>query len=528
MDFQTQDDIRAAVLERVAAEQADSDQAEHSGGGTQKAPELKGIGETAFPSQRVLDCLGRNEEGDAELFVELNRGRLIFDHAAGLWFTWAGHHWELDATEQALSKAGEVADIYFAEMGRQAVARIGAEKAEDSKTADAAEKLEKALSRRARDLHTVRRRQDVLHLARAGAGTLGISGDQWDADPMSLPVLNGVVDLRTGTFRDGKPEDYFRAYAPTPWEGINAPCPTWEAFLCSTFAGDGDLVTFMGRLLGYSITGKTTEAVLPILWGAGRNGKTVLLQAMADSLGGDLAGPLEGEMLLESRYKRPSGGPSSDLLHLRGKRLTWLSETNENRRLNAGKVKLLTGGDLITGRAPYAKRQITFAPTHKIFLLTNHRPKADAQDSALWHRVLLVPFGMAFLANPDPTKPNERKADKILSEKLKAERPGILAWLVRGCLLWQKEGLKPPESVRAATKEYQDGENTLKIFLQDRCTEGPGQTVRAKEFYQVYRAWAEENGERPFNGNKFGAYMGQMFDFSKDKHGKFYIGVDLR
>ena len=344
---------------------------------------------------------------------------------------------------------------------------------------------------------------------------------------MSLPVQNGVVSLRTGAFRDGKPGDYFKTFAPTPWEGIDSPCPTWEAFLGSTFAGEDDLVAFMGRLLGYSITGKTTEAVLPILWGAGRNGKTVLLQAMADALGGDLAGPVEGEMLLESRYKRPSGGPSSDLLHLRGKRLTWLSETNENRRLNSGKVKLLTGGDLITGRAPYAARQITFKPTHKIFLLTNHRPKADAQDTALWHRVLLIPFGMAFLPNPDPAKENERLADPDLAEKLRSERPGILAWLVRGCLEWQRQGLNPPESVRAATRQYQDAEDVIKLFLQDRCSEGPGQTVQAGQLYKAYRAWCDEIGERFVTGKKFWPQIDQAFDSTDKQHVKYYIGIGL-
>jgi len=490
-------------------------------------PEGNPDAETSFSSKAILEALARNEEGDAGCFIERKRGRLVYDHTAGLWYIFEGHHWVPDTTEQALASVSEVADLYLEEMKRQAWARVGAEKAGNTKAADAAEKLEKALARRVRELHTVRRRQDVLHLARAGADTLGISGTEWDADPMSLSVLNGVVNLQDGSFRDGKPEDYFRTFAPTSWEGMDAPRPTWEAFLDSTFGGDLDLVAFMGRLLGYAGTGRTLEAVLPILWGAGRNGKTVLLQAIADTLGTDLSGPIEGEMLLESRFKRPSGGPSSDLLYLRGKRLTWLSETNENRRLNSGKVKLLTGGDRITGRAPYAARQITFTPTHKIFLCTNHKPRADAQDAALWHRVLLIPFAMAFLPNPDPNKPNERLADLDLPEKLKAERSGILAWLVQGCLEWQRQGLNPPESVRAATQEYQDTEDTMKTFLQDRCTEGPTQTVRAGKLYEAYKEWAESNGEPPVKNKKFGLYMGALFDSAKDESGKYYIGVGL-
>ncbi|MDA8124033.1 MAG: phage/plasmid primase, P4 family [Deltaproteobacteria bacterium] len=480
-----------------------------------------------IPSAEILRALHRNEDGDADLFIRLYRGRLVFDHAAGQWFTWAGHHWTPDTTEEALAGVAEVADLYVSEMKRQAWARAGAEKAGQTKAADAAKNRETILARRVRDLRAIRRKQDVSHLARAGADTLGISGEEWDADPMSLSVLNGVIDLRTGDFRNGTPSDYFKTFAPTPWEGINAPRATFEACLHSTFGGDADLVSFMGRLLGYSITGKTTEAVLPILWGAGRNGKTVFLQAVSDVLGPDLAGPIEAEMLLETRFTRQSGGPASDLLHLRGRRLAWLSETNENRRINSGRVKLLSGGDLITGRAPYAPRQTTFRPTHKIFLLTNHKPKADAQDAALWRRVLLIPFDMVFVMNPDPAKPNERLADLDLAEKLRAERPGILAWLVSGCLEWQRIGLNPPESVMAATREYRDTEDTLKIFRAERCNEGPTLQVRAGLLYQAYRTWTEGNGERPVTATKFGRYFGECFDSGKDMGGKFYMGIGL-
>jgi putative DNA primase/helicase len=277
--------------------------------------------------------------------------------------------------------------------------------------------------------------------------------------------------------------------------------------------------------MGYATTGQTIEAVLPILHGAGGNGKTVFLQTIADTLGPELSGPVEAELLLENRFHKPSGGPSSDLIHLRGRRLTWLSETNENRRLNAGKAKLLTGADYITGRAPHAVRQITFKPTHKIFLLTNHRPKADAHDAALWRRVLLIPFELSFVVNPQ--KPNERKADLNLAEKLRNERPGILAWLVKGCLEWQQQGLNPPESVLAATADYRNSEDTVKIFLAERCIEDKTSHVRAGVLYAAYKAWAEASGERQLTGKKFWHYVDECFDSDKDRGGKFYIGLGL-
>ena len=519
-------DINQAVNERVEAERRqygpapDPDAGPHGGNGQDRDA-------GHWPSADVLKALQRNEDGDAELFVTLHRGRFCFDHAANRWFVWTGHHWEPDGTEQALAGVNDVADVYLAEMKRQAWTRAAAEKAGKKKQADIAKHFETLLARRVRDLQTIRRKQAVLHLARAGLGSLGITGDEWDQDPWSLAVENGVIDLQAGTFRPGTPEDYFKTFAPTPWEGVDAPCRTWEATLQSTFGNDGELVAFVGRLAGYAITGKTIEPVFPIAWGSGRNGKTVFLQAMADVLGPDLAGPVEAELLLESRFTRPSGGPSSDLLHLRGRRLAWVSETNENRRINAGKVKNFSGGDFITGRAPYAARQVTFTPTHKIFLLTNHRPKADAGDKALWLRVLLIPFEAVFVSDPDPAKPQERQADPYLADKLKAERPGILAWLVKGCLAWQREGLNPPKTVLVATQQYKDAEDTIKMFLQECCADGPTRTVGAGALFEAYKKYCEDNGERPGTQVKFSRYIGEIYDATKDAKGKFYMGVGL-
>lgn len=478
-------------------------------------------------SADILKALEANEDGDAGLYIRLHKNHFIYDHAAGTWHVKNGHHWTLDTKEEALAGVADVTDVYLTEMKKQAWIRASAEKSGQTKNADAAKNLETILARRVRDLQTIRRKQAVLHIARAGAESLGISGDEWDnTDPLSLPVENIIIDLRTGNTRDAAPCEYFKNFAPTIYKGIDEPRPTWEAFLNGVFKNNAELIEFIRRLSGYAITGKTTESVFGFFFGGGANGKTVFIQTLADVLGGDLAGPIEAEMLLESRFTRLSGGPSSDLLHLRGRRLTWLSETNENRSINSGKVKLFTGGDLITGRAPYGARQITFKPTHKIFLLTNHKPKADAQDSALWRRVLLIPFETVFSLNPDPAK-NEKLADLEMAEKLRAEKSGILGWLVQGCLEWQRQGLNPPDIVKAATKQYREGEDTLKTFINERCIEGPTFSVRAGLLYINYKQWAEQNGERPVTSHKFGRYFGDLFDSIKDRTGKSYLGIGL-
>lgn len=518
MQLQTIEEIREAANEKANEERELYAPAQEADG----APAGQEL-----TDKELINGLRENEDGDAQVYISLHRDRFCFDHAEGQWHVWAGHHWETDKTETALAGIRDVVDVYSREAMRHSFLEAKATKDGDDKAAAKHHTLAGNFNTRIRKLREMKRKTPVLHLARAGVDSLGISGDEWDRKLMLLPVLNGVVDLKTGECQDGRCEDYLKAFAPITWEGIDAPFPVWESFLETTFDHDFELIEFMARLLGYAITGKTTEAVLPILWGTGRNGKTVMLQAMADVLGPDLSGPLEAEFLLEQKFAKPSGGPSSDKLYLRGRRLAWLSETNENRRLNSGKVKLLTGGDLITGRAPYGRQQISFKPSHKIFLLTNHKPKADARDAALWRRVLLIPFKMAFVPRPDPAKANERLADADLPEKLRDEAPGILAWLVRGCLAWQKQGLNPPESVLAATRDYQDSEDTIKTFISEKCIEGVGRSCRAAALYAAYKAWQEGNGERAMTATKFGKCVSESFDSAKDMRGKVYIGLEL-
>jgi len=146
---------------------------------------------------------------------------------------------------------------------------------------------------------------------------------------------------------------------------------------------------------------------------------------------------------------------------------------------------------------------------------------------ALWRRVLLIPFETIFVTNPDPAKANERLADLNLAEKLRAEKPGILAWLIRGCLEWQRIGLNPPESVLAATKQYRDGEDTMKIFIAERCIEGANFSVRAGLLYLAYKHWAESNGEKPVTSTKFGRHFSEAFDSIKERTGKSYLGISL-
>jgi putative DNA primase/helicase len=229
--------------------------------------------------------------------------------------------------------------------------------------------------------------------------------------------------------------------------------------------------------------------------------------------------------LLETS-KPTRGSADADTLAFRGKRIVWASETSEGRKLNASRIKELCGGDTLNARGLYSRDPVEFPPSHLLILLTNDRPQAPAHDMALWERIHLVPFNVRFVDNP--WEQNERQADHDLLDKLKAEAPGILAWLVRGCLAWQREGLQPPPTVLVATNEYRVGEDTIAPFLSDRCLTGPSHKAQAGPLYKAYQEWAADLGIETINGIAFAREMQPRF--AKDESGRYvyYLGVGLK
>ncbi len=467
------------------------------------------------------------QDGDSWLFCQIYRNQLCYDHAAGRWYEWKGHYWEEDKVDNVTRKIDKVIDIYSKEAGELARKISEIDKNGNMKDIPPLEKKEKEYNKKISQLQKRRWKEDVLKLAASGDGSLGISGEGWDKDPWVLGCKNGVIELKTGDIRPGKPDEYIRAFCPTEWKGINEPSPIWDDSLLQIFEKDTILIPFVQRIFGYGITAeKKREHMFPILEGPdGQNGKGTILEAVFEVMGPLLSGPIEAEMLLDQGRAKSSTGPSADIMDLRGKRIIWASETNEGRKFNIGKVKWLTGGDTLKGRTPFAKNGVSFRVTHTLFLITNHRPKADPNDSPFWKRVFLIPFHVSFVS--DPQQPNERKADFELPEKLKTETSGILAWLVRGCLEWQKHGLMPPDVVKIATQTYQEDEDVLGHFIDDSCFLGADKKVKAIDFYNAYTKWCEENGHKAMNSTNFGRRMSLKFENERDRSGKYYFGVGL-
>ena len=438
----------------------------------------------------------KEQRGCAELFARMYRGRLCFDHTDGAWFKFSKHYWTLEKIGDRLHYAVDQVQSVFQKMERELDGEIVllGQKIKNTEDENEAKKLkqqlttikkqQKTLNKLIGNLNTLGYRKQVVEFAAQGEGSLGISGDEWDLQPWVLPCPNGIVDLRTGNLREGKPEDYLRAACPTTFRP-EATAPRYEQALQEIFAEDQDLIRFVQRVLGMALVGETVEHKLIVLWGAGRNGKDTLLEALSHVLGAVLAGAVQSELLLDQGRTKSSSGPSADIMRLRGLRVAWASETNEGRRLDAGKIKLLTGGGSLVGRSPYARYEVSFPQSHTLFLLTNSKPHAPADDYALWKRLVLIPFTQSFV--DQPSKPHERQADKGLVDKLKSEAEGILAWLVEGCLEWQHTGLNSPAVVQQATQDYRKEEDILLQFTEDGCIQGPDCMAPAQKLYDHYR-----------------------------------------
>jgi len=303
----------------------------------------------------------------------------------------------------------------------------------------------------------------------------------------------------------------------------------WEKALLEIFEDDQSMVDYMQRLFGMAIVGGVFEHVFPVLTGPqGRNGKGTILETIASVLG-PLAGPIRSEMLIDTYQVQSSGGPTPDIMALRGLRIAWASETREGAKISAYKVKWLTGGDTISGRNPHDKYETTFRPTHTLFLLSNFKPHASAEDKAFWERMQNIPFNIQFLKNREPTEDNQRKADIFLKDKLAGEASGILGWLVEGCLKWQMEGLNPPSKVVQETQDYMEDEDNISAFVDHCLTIGDGLSVGATDLYEAFKKWWQDfvGGKYPPKQKSFGKKMGNRFSREKTGGVYRYFGITL-
>jgi len=458
-------------------------------------------------SKLVIECLDANELGDGLLYATLHRDKFVYAKGVECWYAWKDHSWVRDEMDLAVAAVENVALCYAKEIPVQAASLSESLLKDDGNAAKFRDRIGQ-LHGRIKRLRKDSGRKNCLTFAHTNPVLpLAVRAADFDLNPWLLACANGVINLKTCELEPGNPSDYIskRARAAFPKEGVEADTSKWTNVLLDIYNGDDDLVAFTQRLYGYGITGLNIEHIFPVLFGRGRNGKSLVAELLSYALG-DYAGPVPAEMLLDSNRSAAAGGSSPEIMALKGLRLAIASETDEGRKFSAAKVKWLTGGDTLTGRGLYDKHLISFTPTHLLMLLTNHKPNAPDTDFAFWERCKLIPHKLSFITRRkksgpseagedeyEPLKPHEREVDKDLARQLRENLDIILAWMVRGCLEWQRIGLAPPKSVREATNIYRDDENYLGQFIEAACIQAPEVKASSTELYDAFCHWYKEN-----------------------------------
>jgi len=409
------------------------------------------------------------------------------------WLVWTGTVWEESET-RALALASRLGRIVQREAAD--VAREAAACGDETKRERLAKRSE-ALLRWARASEQAKRIRAALDLARPA---LEIRDDALDADPWALGCRNGVVDLRTGELRPHRPADYLTRCTGIDYDP-SARSDLWDRVLAEALP-DSPVRAYLARCAGYTACGVTGEDVLLLVHGPTRTSKGTVQGAIAAALGGYAM--TAGLETFAARKHADGSRARPELIRLRGARMVSVYETGRALRLDAELVKTLAGSDRITARALY-REETEFSPACTLWIATNHRPRVDDDDDALWERMRELPFGVHV--------PAERRDPTVrarLSDPAGPDARAVLAWIVRGALAWQAEGLGQPEAVRTATGAYRDAMDPLGEYVTECCVLAPHVSATSAALRDDYERWCRERGARPVAAERWGASLRRL------------------
>lgn len=429
--------------------------------------------------KNTRESSGLTDDGNAERLITQYGETIRYCRQWGRWLMWDGQYWRTDEKDgdRVFNLARDIPSLIFTEAGKAPT-----DKARDE------------LARWGLASQSVNRLGAMVRIARTD-DRIAIDADQLDESAWLLNCRNGTVNLHTGGIQPHDARDYLTKICPVEYNP-NAQAPMWESHLQRVTDGNQNLIDFLQRLCGYSLTGSTAEQAFILLWGPGGTGKTTFIEAIRYVMGG-YATNAEPKTFMVKNYQSRA---SSDLARLQGARLVTSSETEENEKLAVSLVKRLSGTTKLTAAHLY-QGEFEFEPTFKLWIDTNHKPKVKSDDDALWDRIILVPFTNVIRNTPVDVK----GFHSILRT---SEAPGILRWMVEGALLWRSEGklIRPP-IVSEAIHEYREETDTLGQFLEDRCETGPGRSVRTSLLFQTYKTWCRENREHAMGRTSFHQHL---------------------
>ncbi len=424
-------------------------------------------------SQQAQEEFPFTDLGNAERFAQRHAAHLRYCRLWRKWLFWDASHWELDSTGEAERQAAEtVRHILSLAEGLPEL------------------KQQQAMAGFARRSESASRLHSLLSLAETQPDLVA-AADDFDTDPWLFNTRSGMLDLQNDRTFPHDPSLLVTKVAPVDYDP-GAQCPTWDAFLSRVLGGRADLIRYLQKAVGYSLTGDTGEQCLFLLYGQGANGKSTFLTTLMGILHSYARQLPMDSLLVKQTHQIPN-----DIAALRGVRFVSAVEADDGARMAESLIKQMTGQDKIAARFLHGE-WFEFTPHFKLWLATNHKPVIRGCDEAIWRRVRLIPFTV--------TIPAEER-DHHLAENLRNEWPGILNWAVEGCRLWRVEGLNPPQDVVAATDEYRGEMDILGDFVAQRCVMNPLASTIVADSYRAYENWCIDTAERPITKRTFVSRM---------------------
>jgi putative DNA primase/helicase len=441
------------------------------------------------------DAIVRNDRGNAQILVEEHGHDMRYVIGMG-WHVWDGKRYRHDPENVEIGRLAHL-------VHQKLLAGASNDKA-----------LKWAIQ-----AGNSSRLKNMTHEARP---YVSCASEDLNADPFLLNCGNGTLDLRSGLLREHRQSDLITKLVPTSYDP-GALCPTWDAFLLSIFGGDTDLVDFLQRIVGYSMTADCREQVIFILFGLGSNGKSVLIEVLSFLLA-DYVKHSPSDTFAAKKY---GGGIPNDLAGFAGARLVSVIETEQGHGLAEGLVKQATGGDKMAVRFLH-KEFFDLVPKFKLWLATNHKPVIKGSDLAIWRRIRLLPFNETFV-DADKATAGQKVKDLDLKAKLLVELPGVLAWATRGCRAWLERGLRVPGAVEKATKLYQESQNPVTKFVAEACWVDPSCHCEASTLYDAFENWCRVEEEELISKKRFGMTLEENgFAPFRGSHGnRLRKGLDL-
>jgi putative DNA primase/helicase len=434
--------------------------------------------------------------GAAEAFAHRHGDDIRFDYQQERWLLWDQHYWRSDADSAIYRLAHRHVRQWQIDC-----ATLVPDKDERKQWNEYLMRLEKRSGL-----------ENFIAISKT-LKPVADDGERWDFNPMIFAVPNGVIDLRSGDLRPGRRDDRLTFQSSTLYDADKT-CPRWEQFLQEIFDGNNEIIGYIQRALGYSLTGDMSEQCFFMCVGHGSNGKSTFL-ATLEAVWGKYSYTTDIKTFTTNNQSADQGFDLAELAH---RRLILASETKANSHLNEQALKNFTGGEKINAQRKYG-HPFEYSPTGKIWIGVNHQPRVKDDSFGFWRRVRIVPFERTFAGSAV----NARLRDELI-----AEAPGILNWAIVGCLAWQRDGLVPPASVFTATDAYRDAEDPLAEFLAEATEADSDAQTPAIGLFRAYTQWAQDQGltERErLTKTSFGRLLSRRYDKKHTMYGWRYLGV---